>query len=107
MNFFINEEFSNAGIYDITSEGADKDGSLVPTLAFNYNRIESNLIQHSQEELEQLSTEMRFHIIKGKAKSISKEIKNLSTGKPLWKLFIWLTLSFLLAEILIIRFWRR
>jgi hypothetical protein len=38
--------------------------------------------------------------------SISKKITEESQGKPLWKIFILLTLIFLATEIALIRLWK-
>lgn len=106
LNFFIDEEFDRAGFYDIISRNNSDQEGIIPTLAFNYNRIESNLQTYSEKELEELSAEKGFQLLKGKTRNLTNVIQQLTTDKTLWKLFIWIALGLLLLEVIILRFWK-
>ncbi|MDH5366838.1 MAG: BatA domain-containing protein [Cyclobacteriaceae bacterium] len=77
-------------------------------LAFNYDYRESNLTQISIEDIETyVDRNQNIAVFStSDAKTFSKEIKARYLGQPLWKFAIILSLIFLLAEILIIRYMR-
>ncbi|MBL0745149.1 vWA domain-containing protein [Chryseolinea lacunae] len=75
-------------------------------LAFNLDKAESLMAQFSGEEVKAaLGGGDNITIFKvGSADAFSKEIKERYLGTPLWKYALLLALTFLLAEILLIRF---
>ncbi len=75
-------------------------------LAFNLDKAESLMDQYSGPEMKQLlgggDNITIFEV--GSTDAFSKEIKERYLGTPLWKYALLLALTFLLAEILLIRF---
>jgi hypothetical protein len=81
----------------------------VQGIAFNYDRRESDLHCYTGDEVNALlkrSGVKYFAVIKGKQASLAKQIHDINQGTPLWKYFLLGALAFLLAEILLIRFWK-
>ncbi len=79
------------------------------SLSLNYDRKESTLDYLSEEEIkthftERGATNVNFAAIDG----INSPIGELSIDKPFsyWKLFIILTLIFVITEMLLVRFWK-
>jgi hypothetical protein len=91
----------NAGFYKVTHER-----DTVGLLAFNLNKYESLLSQYSGETVkQQLGNPQTISIFESNSEeAFSNEIKARYLGKPLWKYALILALSFLLVEILLIRF---
>lgn len=91
----------NAGFYKVTHER-----DTVGLLAFNLNKYESLLAQHTGAAIkQQLGNPQSLSIFEANsAEAFSNEIKARYLGKPLWKYALILALCFLLAEILLIRF---
>jgi len=48
-----------------------------------------------------------FSILKTGQKPLNEVIAEINSGTQLWRYFIWLTLLLLLAEILLIRFFKK
>lgn len=104
INLFTQNQLQEAGNYFI------KDGTTnFAGVSFNYSRKESDLTCLSLDELKnQLLTigNKNLSFIEPSEKSISASIAELSSGTRLWKVFLILTLVFLLTEILLIRFFK-
>jgi len=100
-NLNIQDQVKESGLYTLFSGKRPIEG-----IAFNYNRKESDLRCLSESEInDQISrhpTE-NIHFLSDKKSSLSKQIKNINQGTPLWKLFIIITLVFLACEIAFIR----
>jgi hypothetical protein len=76
-------------------------------LAFNMERAESILERFSEKELaEQYKNRHVSILTTTSAAAFGKEIKDRYLGTPLWKHALLLSLLFLLAEVLLIRFWK-
>lgn len=88
------------GIYTIYKDDLPTEEAL----AFNYNRKESDLDFLSIDEIEQKFKYSKFTILNIKQSNIGNQVKQVKDGILLWKWCIILTLLFLLAEVLIIRF---
>ena len=78
----------------------------VALIAFNHNKIESDLKQYSIQELnEAFALQENVTIFEPEARaSVANEIKESRFGISLWQYALIVALFFLLAEILIIRF---
>jgi hypothetical protein len=109
MNNFGNEvvlyfhsQVEKDGFYTVLQ---DEDTAAIA--AFNFNRSESDLTYYSEEELEKISEDSynKISLLDYQTKDFSKEVSEKLNGKPLWRWFIYLTLFFLLSEILVLRFW--
>lgn len=102
LNLLTRQQIDKSGFYDIRLNTNRLKG-----LAFNHNRRESNLSFYEAAELETLFKEKllsNYKLINASEASITQLIKQESEGRALWKWFIILTLVFLLAEALLIRF---
>ncbi|MCK5279769.1 MAG: BatA domain-containing protein [Cyclobacteriaceae bacterium] len=91
----------NPGFYELKLEEKTKD-----VLAFNLDRAESYLAQMTFDEIK--TNFANYNNVKifdaNDADNFSKEVKKNKFGVPLWKYAIILSLLFLLAEVLLIRF---
>ncbi len=104
VNIFANNRITKAGNYTI-----NYDQVQLSAVAFNYNRIESNLDNLDRQELEirlQDAGLDRATVIAPTDRSLSSVITELNKGFQLWKTFIILVLLFLLGEVLLLRFWK-
>lgn len=101
LNIFTQNQITNPGFYRVTF----KTNPLL-ALAFNYDRLESNLSFYTAEELEKTLEEKRltsFKILNAGEKSLTSGIQEISGNTKLWKLFIILTLLFVAIEIALIK----
>ncbi|MCX6243108.1 MAG: BatA domain-containing protein [Bacteroidetes bacterium] len=99
---FPHDQIREAGLYSIM-EGSH----MIQGIAFNYDRRESDLRCYTGSEINSLlkRTGVKyFSVLKNKQASLTKQIREVSQGTPLWKYFVIAVLFFLLAEILLIRF---
>lgn len=81
----------------------NRAGNLLGKYAFNYNRIESNMETVSAEVLENLKSDNVAVLSGEKQNNLASVIATQEQGKILWKVFLLLSLLFLLIEILLIR----
>lgn len=101
----FNNSVEKAGHY-LVKNGNE---TLVP-LSFNYNRDESDLRYFSPEELgERFGSEFpgKVAVIDNVSANFSDVLQEIQKGKQLWKWCILLALFFILAEVLIARFWKQ
>jgi hypothetical protein len=99
---FTHQQITIPGFYEVIRENE----KLSP-LAFNYSRTESDLHCLTVEELNKIIAEKSLknvNVFEDKHDNISLSIHEDAQGKKLWKLFIILALSFILLEILLLRF---
>ncbi len=78
-------------------------------LSFNYDRRESLLEAHDSESLENLFADMQIEdvrIVAPGERPLEQVLHEMGMGQQLWRLFLLLALVFILAEILILRFWK-
>ncbi|GAB4137196.1 MAG: BatA and WFA domain-containing protein [Bacteroidia bacterium] len=81
----------------------------VAGVSFNYDRRESDMNMLSKDELEKNIEEAgltHFIPVDAGADNLTAVLTQLDFGVKLWKYCVWLMLLFLLAEVLIIRFWK-
>ncbi|MEI6456278.1 MAG: BatA domain-containing protein [bacterium] len=98
----ISNQVVEAGLYTLLSGEKPLQG-----LAFNYNRQESDTRCLSEKEIKkEISTfaSGNIHLLSDKKYPVADQIRKINEGTPLWKWFILMTLLFIAAEILIIRF---
>ena len=101
--FSLPEELEEAGIYQLT-----KKENLQATIALNYNRQESVMEFFTAPALEaelENSNLKNYQIVNLQDGSQQEIINSLQNESRLWLVFIIFALSFLLAEILVLRFW--
>ncbi len=104
ITLFTQNQVSEAGHYSVNQ--VDK---VVLGLGFNYDRKESDMRFFTEDELKVWSDSLglkNLTLLKSEESSITQSLKETNNGNKLWKLFLILTLLFLLGEILIIRFFR-
>lgn len=102
INLYTQNQIKEAGNYIVDYASITTEG-----ISFNYDRKESNMQALTKEEIEQQIAQVNLKncsIIEVGEKSLTKTIIQASEGIKLWKLFVILTLLFLLTEILLIRF---
>jgi hypothetical protein len=101
---FFYSQVQQSGFYDIM-----KGGTLYTTLAFNYQRNESNLEYHTENELDKIANQSkgRISILSANTKNLTGSISEVLIGQSLWRYFIILALVCFLTEILLLRFWGR
>lgn len=83
--------------------------SLMLKLAVNESRKESVMDFASAEEVKNKLIESGYKnvdILLPDAKGLGEAVSDFLTGRPIHQVFIWLTLLFLLVEVLIIRYYR-
>jgi hypothetical protein len=102
MLLYTRSQISSPGFYQVI-----KNNTPVLPLAFNYSRTESDLACYTPDELEKIISDKslkNFSVMQNTSEDISKQILEEAQGKKLWKLFIILALTFVLVEILLLRF---
>jgi hypothetical protein len=97
---YLPDQLKETGIYDLK-----KQDSTAAVLAFNDNRSESDLSYLNNNELGNLFTRQAT-LLQGDNLNTNRINGPANSGLQLWKLCIILTLLFLAAEILLIRFYK-
>ena len=97
---FVADQIQKQGFYAVK-----KADSTLAIVAFNDNRAESNMKYDSQTELENRFGTQKVHFIDTKKENISSAIAEKNNGTELWKLCLILSLIFIAAEILLVRFY--
>lgn len=101
-------EFGN----QITADGhylVENDGNVIAAMAFNFNRKESDLRYFSATELKEKLNELQLKnatVIEEVERNFSEILEEIQNGKQLWKWAVLIALLFILAEVLIARFWK-
>lgn len=105
VNVFVGNQVPVAGSFNLLNEK-----TVLSSLAFNYNRGESDLACNSIIELESLLGKARldsFSVMKTGQKPLNEVIAQLNSGTQLWRYFVWSALLLLLIEVLLIRFYKK
>lgn len=87
----------------------DASGQHVTAVAFNYDRKESDLGVLTPEEIKKQYADAglsNFFLLEAGDKGLTAALTEINEGIKLWKWCIWLALLFLLAEVLLLRFWK-
>jgi hypothetical protein len=98
---YTHSQITIPGFYEVIANNVP-----VLPLAFNYSRKESDLSCYSPEELSKWIADKglkNFKVIENSQENISKQIIEGAQGKKLWKLFIILTIGFIIIEITLLR----
>lgn len=99
---FFADQIKQPAFYNITQ--AD---SVLATIAFNYNRKESDMRYFNESNLQQIFKNTKPNILTATQASIKPQIKQLNLGINLWKLCLILVIVFLGIEILLIKFFNQ
>lgn len=97
---YFHSQVDKAGLYDVFL-----DDVKITSLAFNYNRAESDMDYYDADELKSLGGD-RLQLIDVRTKDMTKDISDSFNGTPLWRYFVLFALLCILAEICILRFWK-
>lgn len=97
---YFHSQVEKAGLYDVYL-----DDVKITSLAFNYNRSESDLDYYDQDELKKM-TDGQAQLIDARLKDLSKNISDSFNGTALWRYFVLFALLCIIAEICILRFWK-
>jgi hypothetical protein len=100
FRFWLNGEIRNAGIYSLTT----LDNKELATVGLNFPRAESIQTFADEDELRAFLPGAEVNVSGTSAASLKNAVNDLQVNTPLWKLFIGLSLIFLLIEILLLRF---
>ncbi|MFN0257258.1 BatA domain-containing protein [Pedobacter ureilyticus] len=98
---YIADQIQKSGFYNVK-----KADSTLAVVAFNDNRTESNMKYDSQSDLEERFGTQKVHFIDAKKENISSAIAEKNNGTELWKLCLILSLIFIAAEILLVRYFK-
>ncbi|MNK59380.1 hypothetical protein D3C87_784850 [compost metagenome] len=96
---YVADQIQKSGFYNVR-----KADSTFAVVAFNDNRTESNMKYDSQAELEERFGSQKIHFIDVKKENVLSAIAEKNNGTELWKLCLILSLIFIAAEILLVRF---
>jgi len=100
FRFWLNGEIQNAGIYSLTTS----DNNELATVGLNFPRAESIQAFADAHELRAFLPGAEVNVSGTSAASLKNAVNDLQVNTPLWKLFIGLSLIFLMIEILLLRF---
>lgn len=98
-----NHQIKDAGIYQLLD--AD-DRKPIQSIAFNFNRIESEMEMNSPTEIQEKFSAEGIKVYDHTDLPLNSLIKQEENGKPLWRLFIILALLFIAIEVILLRFWK-
>jgi hypothetical protein len=104
INLYPQNQLKEAGNYSVKSDKTPISGA-----SFNFSREESDLSALTPDELKKTLSDKgdrSLSFIEPGEKNISASISDQSSGTRLWKFFVILALTFLLTEILLIRFFK-
>ena len=97
-------EILNDGHYLILN-----DDTVIASMAFNYDRKESDLRYFDKNELQEKIKNAQLknaQVVQNAGKNFSEIFDEIQNGKQLWKWCILLALLFIITEAAIIRFWK-
>jgi hypothetical protein len=103
-NVFVNDLLRTAGNYYLFNE---KD--TLAGVSFNYDRVESDPECLNATELMDNIDAWRLKnvdILKTDHKPADEVLREITSGRQLWKYFVWLTLTLILAEVTLLRIWK-
>lgn len=101
----FNGLIESAGHYNVI-----QNNETLASLAFNYDRKESDFRYFSAEELNQqisMNNLQNASVIENIGSGFSEILEEIQKGKQLWKMCIALALFFIFAEVLIARLWKQ
>jgi hypothetical protein len=96
---YVADQIKTPEFYDLI-----KGDSTLAVMAFNDNRIESDMHYSSDAALAQLFGKQKINIFNSKKDAQSLQVTATSNSQELWKLCVILVLVFLVIEILLVRF---
>ncbi len=103
-NIFLHNQIKKAGNYMIFSGDTKLSG-----ISLNYDRNESQPDCFTNKEISTIVKDKQLKnliVIEANKKHLGEIIKEMNQGISLWKLFVLLTLIFLLGEVVLLRLWK-
>lgn len=97
------DELQQAGWYALKSSKSD---TVYAWLAVNADKVESELVFMTDETLEQESKRLEATYFSFTNAEITPQLVQNAQSNPLWKWFLAAVLVFLMAEILLLKFWK-
>jgi hypothetical protein len=98
---YFADQIKSAGVYDVVYQN-----KIIDKIAFNDSRKESARQFYDAQEIETSLGIKQKNIFSGAAAPLNQQIKESDLGSSLWKVCLILALLFLIAEILLIRFFK-
>lgn len=100
MMLYFHSQIDKAGLYDVFL-----DDLKISSLAFNFNRSESDLDYWDADDLKSLGGD-RVQLIDVRTKDLTKNISDSFNGTALWRYFVLFALLCIIAEICVLRFFK-
>ncbi|RFC55146.1 BatA domain-containing protein [Brumimicrobium aurantiacum] len=103
----VRNSANNLSIKDGVYEVLD-NGNTIQNLALNFNRIESDMQYHSENQIEAYFKQLDLPKLNIEGISTINDIQQLTLKKPseFWRILLFLALTFFLLEMLILIFWK-
>ena len=104
IDISFNNLITESGHYDLMS-----GGKMVSVLSFNYSRKESDMSVLTTDQVKNLMAENHvenYSSFDDAIPDLTHKLKQMTEGISLWKYCIMFVLCFLLAETLLLRFWK-
>ncbi len=104
LSLFFYDQLPHAGNFSLYAGQEQISG-----MSFNYDRTQSLMEFYDRSSIERLFDDMQADIggvIDLGDKQLDQLVLQLGTGRSLWKLFLMLAMVFLMAEVLMLRFWK-
>ncbi len=98
----VNDHLHTAGFYELKTGAVENN----PLIAFNYNRLESNQHFDDPATLKEKLAARNFLLTNGTQTNLTGLVNEINQGITLWRWFIILALLALLAEVLVLHFWK-
>ena len=98
---YVADQIKQSGFYAVK-----KADSTLAVVAFNDDRLESEMKYADQSKLEERFGTQKVHFIDTNKENISSAIAEKNNGTELWKLCLILSLVFIAAEILLVRYFK-
>lgn len=98
----VHNKVREAGYYDLFLN----PNETLAEYAFNFDRKESELDYYNEDDLKSIAGNRMSVISLTNEASLATTVEERSQGVVLWRLCLILALLFLLAEVLILRFWK-
>ncbi len=99
---YVADQIRQAGNYQLV-----RNDSLLAELSFNDAGNESDLSYASDKNIKGKFPERKIDLLNPKPGSMQGAVKSINQGTSLWKFCVILSLLFLAAEILLIRFYQK
>ncbi len=99
---FLNGQITQSGVYQLVS-----NNEVIEDLAFNYDRRESDIAVADEDDLALLKQRTGFEIIENSQKPLNVVLNDETKGNKYWQWFLIAALAALLAETILIAFFKK